>query len=170
MPAVAPRFVPIPRPRADRIRALCLGVGVPMVLACLAIGALLVVFAVHDGDALPAWLFGGFSAFAFSLAAISLTGSRSTVPGDHLDLVGARSMRRLPWAMWLLTVPFSFLGLAFLGLSSSGGWALAGQALVIVGPSPLALATAVVCVNLFRVPSGHEQRAQPPPPTRPGWG
>ncbi|WP_146174630.1 hypothetical protein [Umezawaea tangerina] len=165
---MAPQFIAIPRQRADHIRARCLGVGIPMVLACLAIGTLLVVFAVHDGRAALSWIFGGVSTFAFSLAAFSLAGSRSTVPGDHLDLLGARSMRRLPCGMWLMTMPLSFLGLAFLGTSRSRGWALAGKALVIVSPSVLALATAIVCVNLFRAPF-HYGPAQPPPPP-PRWG
>jgi len=167
-PQAPAQFVWISAQRAQHIRGRCALVGVPLLIASLVLGVLIVVLGGQIPSSHPfrfgAVVFGAVSDLFLFFAAIGLVGSRPYVPGEHLNLTGARTARRVLIAMWVGSVFASAIACLVLSkvVSSSGGSTSRPQLdfsgsilvylLLLITPAVLAGIAAIVGYRLFKAP------------------
>ncbi|MBB5960382.1 hypothetical protein FHS29_007005 [Saccharothrix tamanrassetensis] len=108
-------YQPVPPEFAGRVRSRCTTVGVPVVLADVVFGVLVVV--LRDVPSTSYHLFhtgavgaGVLSAFFSSLVGFTLAGSRSYARGDRLNMTGLGIARRTSLAMWVFSVVCTAIG------------------------------------------------------------
>ncbi|MDQ2588684.1 hypothetical protein CKY47_32950 [Saccharothrix yanglingensis] len=132
------------------VRGLCVGLGAGGVVVCAVLASAIVVV----GGALPItypafrvilWTTGCGSVSGLLLSCLSLISSRSFVRGEHLDLAGARRVRRASAVCWVNSTLSAILSWAALttvvskgmlpGGFTGGAWA---YLVLVIAPAGLA--------------------------------